>query len=58
MPLPPEPQPEPEEEPEDTYPMDEIDWVSVGLGLLALATVGGLIPLWLAVFFRWNNAFP
>ncbi len=54
----PEPQPEPEEEPEDTYPMDEIDWVSVGLGLLALATVGGLIPLWLAVFFRWNNAFP
>jgi serine/threonine protein kinase len=37
---------------------DEIDWISVGLGLLALASVGGLVPLWLAIFFRWNNALP
>ncbi len=36
----------------------EIDWVSVGLGLLALAAVGGLVPLWLAIFFRWNNVLP
>jgi serine/threonine-protein kinase len=35
-----------------------IDWLSVGLGLLALAAVGGLVPLWLAIFFRWNNALP
>ena len=49
----PQPLPEPEFEPED-----EIDWLSVGLSLLALAAVGGLIPLWLAIFFRWTNALP
>ncbi|HEY3313626.1 MAG TPA: protein kinase [Anaerolineales bacterium] len=48
--LDPEPQPE-----EDAI---EIDWLSVGLGLLALAAVGGLVPLWLAIFFRWNNVLP
>jgi serine/threonine-protein kinase len=36
----------------------EIDWISVGLGLLALAFVGGLVPLWLAIFFRWTNVLP
>jgi serine/threonine-protein kinase len=36
-------------------PADEIDWITVGLGLLALVAVGGLIPLWLAVFLRWAN---
>jgi serine/threonine-protein kinase len=45
--------------PEPTAELDEetvgIDWLSVGLGLLALAAVGGLVPLWLAIFFRWNN---
>jgi eukaryotic-like serine/threonine-protein kinase len=56
-PLPPQPiYIEPEPEPiEEEY---EIDWVSVVLGLLALAAVGGLVPLWLAIFFRWNNALP
>jgi hypothetical protein len=46
------PQPQPDEA------QAEIDWMSVGLGLLALAAVGGLVPLWLAIFFRWNNALP
>jgi serine/threonine-protein kinase len=47
---------------EPTSELDEepigIDWLSVGLGLLALAAVGGLVPLWLAIFFRWNNVIP
>jgi serine/threonine-protein kinase len=32
----------------------DIDWVSVGLGLLALIAVGGLFPLWIAAFYAWN----
>jgi serine/threonine-protein kinase len=48
--------PELEAEP-DMEPV-EIDWISVGLGLLALAAVGGLVPLWLAIIFRWNNVLP
>jgi serine/threonine protein kinase len=36
-------------------PEAEIDWVSVGLGLLALAAVGGLIPLWIAIILRWSS---
>lgn len=31
-----------------------IDWISVGLGLLALLAVGGLIPLWLWVYFLYH----
>jgi serine/threonine-protein kinase len=31
-----------------------IDWISVGLGLMALLAVGGLIPFWTWVFFRYN----
>lgn len=46
----------PEADPDEE--VGEIDWVSVGLGLLALAAVGGLVPLWLAIFFRWSNALP
>jgi serine/threonine-protein kinase len=47
---PPQPQAEliPGEEPLD------IDWASVGLGLLALLTVGGLIPFWMWVYFVYN----
>lgn len=30
----------------------QIDWTAVVLGLLALAAVGGLIPLWLLIFLR------
>ena len=32
----------------------DIDWVSVVLGLLALIAVGGLIPFWTWVYFRYN----
>ncbi len=31
-----------------------IDWISVGLGLLALLAVGGLIPFWMWVYFAYN----
>jgi serine/threonine-protein kinase len=34
--------------------MPEIDWASVGLGLLALIAVGGLIPFWIYIFFLYN----
>ena len=62
----PEPQPEPAPPPvipaappETTIPIPElsapeIDWASVGLGLLALIAVGGLIPFWIYIFFLYN----
>lgn len=50
---PPAAPPRPEPEPEDETPLD-IDWVSVGLGLLALLAVGGLIPFWMWVYFVYN----
>jgi serine/threonine-protein kinase len=34
-------------------PLD-IDWPSVGLGLLALIVVGGLIPFWMWIYFVYN----
>ena len=33
---------------------EEIDWVTVGLSLLALLAVGGLIPFWMMVYFAYN----
>ena len=54
QPLPTFPEPEMEEDEEQA----EIDWISIGLSLVALAAVGGLVPLWLAIFFRWNNVLP
>jgi len=35
-----------------------IDWLSVGLGLLALIAVGGLIPFWMWVYFTYNPPIP
>lgn len=32
----------------------DIDWISVGLGLMALLMVGGLIPFWVWVYFVFN----
>ncbi|HRQ33242.1 MAG TPA: hypothetical protein PLM89_09095, partial [Anaerolineales bacterium] len=32
----------------------EIDWATIGLALLALATVGGLIPFWIYIYFVYN----
>ena len=40
--------------PEINIPEVEIDWVSVGLGLLALIAVGGLIPFWIYIYFLYN----
>jgi serine/threonine-protein kinase len=34
------------------------DWVSVFLGLLALAAVGGLIPFWIFIYYRWASPLP
>jgi len=39
-------------EPDSVY--EEIDWVTVGLALLALVAVGGLIPFWMLVYFAYN----
>lgn len=32
----------------------DVDWISVGLGLLALIAVGGLIPFWMWIYFVYN----
>lgn len=32
----------------------QIDWLSVGLGLVALTTVLGLIPFWMWIYFVYN----
>jgi serine/threonine-protein kinase len=48
------PDPEPVAgEAESAY--EEIDWATVGLSLLALLAVGGLIPLWMMVYFAFTN---
>jgi len=41
-------------QPAPTEPPVDIDWISVGLGLLALIAVGGLIPFWMWVYFVYN----
>jgi len=48
----PEPTPLPEPELADAF--EEIDWISVGLGLFAVLAVGGLIPFWMMVYFAYN----
>jgi len=32
----------------------EVDWVSIGLGLVALTAVLGLIPFWMWIYFVYN----
>jgi serine/threonine-protein kinase len=44
----------PPTDPEPAPASTEIDWASVGLGLLALIAVGGLIPFWMLVYFTYN----
>lgn len=41
----------PEEEEDHAF---DIDWPTVGLGLLAVLAIGGLIPFWLAIYFYLN----
>ena len=36
------------------FSVPDIDWTSVGLGLMAIIAVGGLIPFWIYIFFRYN----
>src|SRR5258706_6293673 len=33
----------------------EVTWISVGLGLLARLSVGGLVVFWLFIYLRWTN---
>ncbi len=41
--------------PADSLPFNiDIDWLAVGLGLLALIAGGGLIPFWMWVYFSYN----
>jgi serine/threonine-protein kinase len=35
-------------------PAPEIDWASIGLGLVALVAVLGLIPFWMWIYFVYN----
>ena len=37
-----------------SQPIAEIDWASVGLGLVALVAVLGLIPFWMWIYFVYN----
>jgi len=40
--------------PEINMPDVDLDWASVGLGLLALIAAGGLIPFWIYIYFLYN----
>jgi eukaryotic-like serine/threonine-protein kinase len=56
LPLKPEPKARPVE-PVYTVPevsFSEVDWAAVGLGLLALMTVGGLVPFWIYIYFLYS----
>ncbi len=50
----PEISPEDSPEPEVVRTFEEIDWVTVGLALVALIAVGGLIPFWMMIYFAYN----
>ena len=50
----PQAQPEPVPQTDASFAFEEIDWVSVGLGLMAVIAVGGLIPFWLMVYLTFN----
>lgn len=44
----------PQAEPQPVPVLDDIDWASVGLGLLMVIAVLGLIPFWMMVYFAYN----
>jgi serine/threonine-protein kinase len=48
------PPPAPVYTPTEITVEEEIDWGAVGLGLIALMTVGGLIPFWIYIYFLYN----
>jgi serine/threonine-protein kinase len=40
----------------DSSPLNiDVDWVAVGLSLLAVIAVGGLIPFWMWVYFSYHS---
>jgi serine/threonine-protein kinase len=47
----------PPEERMDLAEQLDIDWVAVGLALVALLAAGGLIPFWIWVYFAFNPPF-
>ncbi|MEK6754418.1 MAG: protein kinase [Chloroflexota bacterium] len=51
---PPQTAPEPATQTDAWDAVEEIDWVSVGLGLMAVLSVGGLIPFWLIIYLTYN----
>ena len=48
------PSPERRNQSTATNPLS-MDWITIGLGLMALIAVGGLIPFWLWVYFVYHN---
>jgi serine/threonine-protein kinase len=46
--------PQPAAATEMPFPDLQIDWLSIGLGLLALIAVGGLIPFWMWIYYVYN----
>jgi serine/threonine protein kinase len=50
----PEISPQDSPEPEAARAFEDIDWVTVGLALVALIAVGGLIPFWMMIYFAYN----
>ena len=49
-----QPEPTPQDSPELASAFEEIDWITVGLALLAVVAVGGLIPFWLWIYLAYN----
>ncbi|MFN8413786.1 MAG: protein kinase, partial [Anaerolineales bacterium] len=47
------PKPAPQPEPEPVSAFEEFDWATIGLWFLVIASVGGLIPFWMAIFFAY-----
>jgi len=53
QPEPPPSQPEPVSSTPE-YSLPDIDWGTIALALLALISVGGLIPFWIYIYFVYN----
>jgi serine/threonine protein kinase len=47
--------PEPQSAVIPTTSLVDLDWITLGLGLIALLAVGGLIPFWLWVYFSLSQ---
>ncbi len=47
------PESAPQDSPGLASAFEEIDWITVGLSLLAVVAVIGLVPFWMIVYFSW-----